>query len=247
MGNGQVNVRKLVIKEGMTPQDVKNNPKATPQQKAFANIFDADGVKGYSAREAEVFNSTTITDNGKKGVTLWTQFDDGTKKGSTITGDVTAFKYAPQGEVRPFIKKVKVESKQNKQSATSESITTPNAPKFSEDLYKDFKDWTLETRDNSKHVVGHDSQGCLVKDDYFSSDILLARSRTKNGKELEYREYNADGSKDIIRYIQDDGTKVEEKYFSSNHKLFFSKKTKDGKEVEYREYNTDGSLSDKRP
>ena len=103
MGDGKVNVRKLVIKEGMTPQDVKNNPKATPQQKAFACVFDSDGVEGYSAREAEVFNSTTITYKGEKGITLWTQYQDGTKKGTTVSGDIASFKYAPQGDVKPQV------------------------------------------------------------------------------------------------------------------------------------------------
>lgn len=107
MGDGKVNARKLVIKEGMTPQDVKNNPKATPQQKAFACVFDSDGVEGYSAREAEVFNSTTITCKGEKGITLWTQYQDGTKKGTSVSGDVTSFKYSPQGDVKPIIRTVK--------------------------------------------------------------------------------------------------------------------------------------------
>ena len=49
-----------------------------------------------------------------------------------------------------------------------------------------------------------------------------------------------------MKLLLNDGTKVEESYFSNN-KLFLIRKEKDGREIEYREYNTDGSLSAKRP
>ena len=98
MSSPKINPRKLFIKEGMTPEDVRKNSKATPQQKAFANIFDSDGIKGYSAREAEVFNSTSITCNGKKGITLWTSYKDGSKERTIVPGDIASFKYTPKDE-----------------------------------------------------------------------------------------------------------------------------------------------------
>ena len=92
--------RTLVIKPGMTPEDVKKAPNATLEQKAMAHIFDADGKDGFSQREAEVFNATSITNNGKNGVSLWTTYADGTKKETKVAGDLTAFKYAPSGDVK---------------------------------------------------------------------------------------------------------------------------------------------------
>ena len=52
--------RTLVIKPGMTPEDVKKAPNATLEQKAMAHIFDADGKDGFSQREAEVFNALQL-------------------------------------------------------------------------------------------------------------------------------------------------------------------------------------------
>ena len=95
--------RTLVIKAGMTPQDVINSKKATPQQKKMAYIFDSDGVAGYSQREADVFNATLIADRGKNGVSLWTRCKDNSKKETKFIGDVASFKYAPKGNVKPYV------------------------------------------------------------------------------------------------------------------------------------------------
>ncbi len=70
--------------------------------------------------------------------------------------------------------------------------------------------------------------------------------RTKNGQELEYGLYNADGTKDKIRYIDNDGSQVSDEYYRNN-RLLMHKRTKNGQELEYRLYNTDGSLYCKRP
>ena len=103
MGLSKIASRKLIIKEGMTPQYVKDYTgefEATPQQKILAYIFDSDGVPGYSQREADVFNATTITCRGKEGFSLWTTYQDGTKKETRVPlGDIASFKYAPQGKV----------------------------------------------------------------------------------------------------------------------------------------------------
>lgn len=102
MGNGtKVTTRTFTVQEGMTPEDVMKSPNATAQQKKMAPVFDADGVKGYSQREANVFNATIISDHGKGGVSLWTKYADGTRKETLVKGDLKAFKYAPEGEIRP--------------------------------------------------------------------------------------------------------------------------------------------------
>ena len=102
MSSEKVNIRKFFITEGMTPEDVRKSPNATEQQKTMADIFDSDGVKGYSQREADVFNSTAIADHGKQGVSLWTRYADGSCKETKCQGDITSFKFAPQGELKPY-------------------------------------------------------------------------------------------------------------------------------------------------
>ena len=115
MGNQPTVSRTFMVKAGMTPQDVINSKEATAQQKKMAYVFDSDGVAGYSQREADVFNATLITDRGQNGVSLWTRYKDGSKKETRYVGDITNFKYAPKGEVKPYV----VAKKQ-----------APNAPKI---------------------------------------------------------------------------------------------------------------------
>ena len=103
MGNQTTVQRTFVIKAGMTPQDVITSKEATAQQKKIAYVFDADGITGYSQREADVFNATIIADRGKNGVSLWTRYKDGSRKEVKCTGDISNFKYAPKGEVKPYI------------------------------------------------------------------------------------------------------------------------------------------------
>lgn len=101
MGNDlTTNTREFAIRPGMKPEDVAKSDKATPQQKKLACVFDADGTPGYSQREADVFNSTIITDKGKEGVSLWTAYADGSVKETKIKGDISSFKYAPKGDLK---------------------------------------------------------------------------------------------------------------------------------------------------
>ncbi|MCQ2740295.1 MAG: hypothetical protein MJ237_08760, partial [bacterium] len=103
MGNPPTVNRIFMVKAGMTPQDVINSKEATAQQKKMAYVFDSDGVAGYSQREADVFNATLITDRGQNGVSLWTRYKDGSRKETKYVGDVTSFKYAPTGDVKPYV------------------------------------------------------------------------------------------------------------------------------------------------
>ena len=121
MGNPQTVNRIFIVKAGMTPQDVINSKKATAQQKKMAYVFDSDGVAGYSQREADVFNATLITDRGQNGVSLWTRYKDGSKKETKYSGDISSFKFAPKGDVKPYVvTKKKATHATNKQNQVSQ-------------------------------------------------------------------------------------------------------------------------------
>ena len=99
-----MDIPRLIIKAGMKAQDVINSDVATQQQKKLALIFDADGIQGYSQREADVFNATDITEKEDGCIVLSTKLANGKTKSSTLCGDVADFKYAPSGEVKPYTK-----------------------------------------------------------------------------------------------------------------------------------------------
>ena len=124
--------RKLVVKAGMTAEDVKNSKDATALQKKYANVFDSDGQKGFSQREADVFNATIISDHGKQGVSLWTRYQDGSKKETKYVGDVDSFKFTPKGDVKPYVVK-----KGSKQQPTRPQQLTRPLPPLTEVVYGD--------------------------------------------------------------------------------------------------------------
>ena len=121
MENSSTVNRIFIVKAGMTPQDVINSKEATAQQKKMAYVFDSDGVAGYSQREADVFNATLITDRGQNGVSLWTRYKDGSKKETKYGGDISSFKFAPKGDVKPYVvTKKKATHATNKQNQVSQ-------------------------------------------------------------------------------------------------------------------------------
>ena len=121
MENSSTVNRIFILKAGMTPQDVINSKEATAQQKKMAYVFDSDGVAGYSQREADVFNATLITDRGQNGVSLWTRYKDGSKKETKYGGDISSFKFAPKGDVKPYVvTKKKATHATNKQNQVSQ-------------------------------------------------------------------------------------------------------------------------------
>lgn len=122
MGNEvKVTTRTFSVKEGMTAEDVRKSPNATAQQKKMADVFDSDGIKGYSKREADVFNATVISDHGKNVVSLWTKFADGSRKETLVKGDLKAIKYAPEGKIKSIAyKEGKLTTKMIKSSKISE-------------------------------------------------------------------------------------------------------------------------------
>ena len=104
----KVHQRSLLVKANMTPADVRNAKNATPEQKAMANIFDANNDGKYSQAEANIFNSTLISDHGNGKVSLWTRYTDGTRKETVVSGDVAAYKHAPSKSVKPYVRRVAV-------------------------------------------------------------------------------------------------------------------------------------------
>ena len=92
--------RKLVVKAGMTAEDVKNSKDATALQKKYANVFDSDGPKGYSQKKTDLFNATTFSEKADGSVMFWTRQKDGTKKSTKMTGDVKDMHYVIKKEVK---------------------------------------------------------------------------------------------------------------------------------------------------
>ena len=112
--------RKFVVKAGMTAEDVKKSKDATALQKKYANVFDSDGQKGFSQKEADLFNATTFSEKADGSVMFWTRQKDGTKKGTKMTGDVKDMHYATKKEVKPYVTTKKVAKKTVKQPKQEE-------------------------------------------------------------------------------------------------------------------------------
>lgn len=99
--------RKFVVKAGMTAEDVKKSKDATALQKKYANVFDSDGQKGFSQKEADLFNATTFSEKADGSVMFWTRQKDGTKKGTKMSGDINKMHYSFDGSIKPYYKIVK--------------------------------------------------------------------------------------------------------------------------------------------
>ena len=112
--------RKFIVKAGMTAEDVKNSKDATALQKKYANVFDADGQKGFSQKEADLFNATTFSEKADGSVMFWTRQKDGTKKGVKFSGNIDEMNYSVKSEVKPYVTTKKVAKKAVKQSKQEE-------------------------------------------------------------------------------------------------------------------------------
>ena len=99
--------RKFIVKAGMTADDVKKSKDATALQKKYANVFDSDGQKGFSQKEANLFNATTISEKADGSIMFWTRQKDGTKKGTLMSGDINKMHYSFEGSIKPYYKIVK--------------------------------------------------------------------------------------------------------------------------------------------
>ena len=107
MSSFHVEQHKFVVKAGMTVENVKNAKNATTLQKKYASAFDTDGQKGFSQKEADLFNATTFSEKSDGSVIFWTRKKDGTKKGTKFNSkDNIQFK--SNDKVKPYIKQVKV-------------------------------------------------------------------------------------------------------------------------------------------
>lgn len=105
--------RKFIVKAGMTADDVKKSKDATALQKKYANVFDSDGQKGFSQKEADLFNATTISEKADGSIMFWTRQKDGTKKGTLMSGDINKIHYSFEGSIKPYYKIIKKTIKDN--------------------------------------------------------------------------------------------------------------------------------------
>ena len=115
MSELNVQQRKFVVKAGMTVDDVKNSKEATAMQKKYASAFDTDGQKGFSQKEADLFNATTFSEKADGSVMFWTRQKDGTKKGTKFNSKDTNIQFKSEDEVKPYVKKVAVKKANKKQ------------------------------------------------------------------------------------------------------------------------------------
>lgn len=181
MGNTTAVKRTFVVEAGMKPQDVIRSSLATEQQKRLAHIFDADGIEGYSQREANIFNATTITDKGEKGVTLWTTFADGSKKATNVSNDMLPdYKYSPDGEVNHTKMKMTPEQLEEKYKGKGrlEYEYYPNGQLKQEKLY---------------HTNTYDSRGVIKEVKYKQNGDTISY-KSKDGGNLH--SYWVDTEKD---------------------------------------------------
>ena len=116
MSNINVQQHKFIVKAGMTIDDVKNSKEATAMQKKYASAFDTDGQKGFSQKEADLFNSTTFSEKADGTVTFWTRQKDGTKKGTKFNSNDNNIQFKSDDEVKPYVKKVAVKKAAPKQN-----------------------------------------------------------------------------------------------------------------------------------
>ena len=102
MSNVNIQQRKFVVKAGMTVDDVKNSKEATTLQKKYASAFDTDGQKGFSQKEADLFNATTFSEKADGSVIFWTRQKDGTKKGTKFDSNDNNIQFKTEDEVKPY-------------------------------------------------------------------------------------------------------------------------------------------------
>ena len=260
MGDKTVQTRVFTVREGMTPEDVRKAPNATAMQKKMAAIFDADGVKGYSAREAAVFNATTISEHSKSDVSLWTKYADGTRKETRVKGDLTSFKYAPTGKIKKTVyKKGNLTSKKVDDKPKS-TYTPPEVGKAgiaaSDTAYYTGTDkiasvryYTDKAKKNLIHETEYDESGKVKEYTWYDPD-------SKNKGWSDFTEYNANGEKQatgyntsgnnfiIIRY-NEKGKQSSITTFDVNTGKTLERKSyyDDGRLLYTEKYNKDGSYS----
>ena len=110
MTNTNVQQHKFILKAGMTSEDVKRSKDATALQKKYASAFDTDGIKGFSQKEADLFNATTFSEKADGSVTFWTRQKDGTKKGTKFDINDNNIQFKSDDEVKPYVKQIKIKN-----------------------------------------------------------------------------------------------------------------------------------------
>lgn len=69
---------KSYAKAGMSVYDMQQNGNAL--QKRYAHIFDSDGNGVFDAKEAKLFNASSLKQENNGDLTIWTNFTSGKKK-----------------------------------------------------------------------------------------------------------------------------------------------------------------------
>ena len=212
MGNTKVNQRSFVVKAGMTPEDIVKSANATPQQKKYAVIFDSDGIKGYSQREADIFNATTITERGNQGISLWTRCADGSKKETKFKGDIASFKFVPQEAVKPY-KMARISQKETTpkiqlDTYQHETFNVPTVTVSSEmvssleemETNVDSKEDPLHTTDQSNLSIKNTyPNGIIEKSIAKNAYRILSDYYYENGRTKSHIESEWNGQKYIVR------------------------------------------------
>ena len=121
MSNLKIQQHKFVVKAGMTVDDIKNSKDTTALQKKYASAFDTDGHKGFSQKEADLFNATTFSEKSDGTVIFWTRQKDGTKKGTKFDSKNNNIQYKSEDEVKPYVKKVAVKTSAPKKTGKKQS------------------------------------------------------------------------------------------------------------------------------
>ncbi|MBR6126314.1 hypothetical protein IKQ21_01375 [bacterium] len=243
-GEVKVTTRTFTVKEGMTLQEVVNSPKATAMQKKMAAVFDSDGNKVFSKREAAVFNATAISDHGKEGVSLWTKYADGTRKETVLKGDLKALKYAPQGT----IKAVKYPSgKPQTKTVKSESKTVYKAPKIGEFGIQAADTLYALNTNNIAEIRYYSDKAKKNMERYDEFDAKTGKIRRytyllddKTNHFRDYITYNPDGSRRYDGYHAD-GKFYETGYHDNGRRSWVTESDiKTGKELKATYYLDDG-------
>ena len=171
MSNLNVQQRKFVVKAGMTVDDVKNSKEATALQKKYASAFDTDGQKGFSQKEADLFNATTFSEKADGSVTFWTRQKDGTKKGTKFDSKDNNIQFKSENEVKPYVKKVAVQPLSVSIKETDEILSC---------VMKGYEKYGL-TKEN---IQNDPKIKQLLKD--YNDNIKLIESKYSCTKELDF-------------------------------------------------------------
>lgn len=206
-------------KAGMSVYDMQQNGNAL--QKKYAHIFDSDGNGVFDAKEAKLFNSSSITKEQNDELTIWTNFTSGKKK--TVMNE-----WSLQHDCR-----LKLEKNGNK-----EYIRTIDSPYKNNVSYETEADGKYEiTVGESEYPNGHYVVSGNVKKYYDENNRLTGSVERKDGKEY-YK--NSKGNVLYSLYSNEDN----DLYYDNKNRLRYEIKRNPDSDykVTIYEYSEQGKL-----